>query len=865
MARIHLVLLAAELAAHSSVVAEIPAAEISATSDLHDTTEEDNIDQILSEYGIPEEFDASVYETYEGEDIDPSAIDLSEWEEAEETLLEESQALGAEDRRALQEEQPKSGDAEVSEVSQKDITSMKFSAADMHMPAPSSNTTMSMRMKIITSNPVFHHIEYNGMYYDDPWHWFQTFTPHPNSPIYEHGGNPFACNEVTYTSGDKYSEKNKYHSDDGDKKFWDTDCCAYDPTDNESNGPLTPHTPPDTFYGSCVPGFTVKRGDRGCGYEGNKYAIYSTICIRNEENDIVIEKLQTIEEALEKTGCSSRIHKIAEWLETETKNLNALKNYFVKGWIKDPRSARETVTILKEQMVQDLQWLFGILRRDIPAANAKKATLFKELLPMSGEVMEELQARLLAAVEAYQLLESKTESVDIIYGAIQQALGTLKQLEAMVVQVEATFIVVVEPSCEDKLADSEQATQECETEKGGLNLGSARMMKEIGDLSAKLEQCGSELTKAEECSYKGELNECKAEKGELKKHLVKELEQCGSELTLAEGKLATTADKLQKCARESAQCNSDKAKCTSDKAKCAEDLVARTNELRECNDDLQSVETEVGEAYNHIVDFEFSEARDRLVDAKEVLNGEEPSCRLQTTDETEGVVGYHQVGAYGADISGCGMQNCDDRYDTKSEQECAARCDGMSECVAFTYAPVGGDKGKHVPKDATVCTLYDSNVPTQTWTNSAGEGVQVFCARNEESSTTTTTTTTMRAEDYCEPGPSFKTDTASYVVVDIASSDDYDDFLSKCAKIAPWGEFGGSAERNVGPQFLTKGAGRCYRFTKELTENDKVDGARIGAALCGTKFNTNKSTTPLTLVELAKFERSARRSLRGGN
>lgn len=89
--------------------------------------------------------------------------------------------------------------------------------------------------------------------------------------------------------------------------------------------------------------------------------------------------------------------------------------------------------------------------------------------------------------------------------------------------------------------------------------------------------------------------------------------------------------------------------------------------------------------------------------------------------------GWEQMGGAGADISGCGLQSCEDRYGTTSEASCAASCDERDECVAFSFAPMYGD---HNHESMTVCTLYDTSSPTEglTVTGSAG-AVQVFCAR----------------------------------------------------------------------------------------------------------------------------------------
>lgn len=105
----------------------------------------------------------------------------------------------------------------------------------------------------------------------------------------------------------------------------------------------------------------------------------------------------------------------------------------------------------------------------------------------------------------------------------------------------------------------------------------------------------------------------------------------------------------------------------------------------------------------------------------------QPTLAPATASATACPAGWEQAGGAGADISGCGLQSCEERYETTSESSCAASCDDNDECVAFSYAPMYGDQNH---ESMTVCTLYDSASPTEglTVTGSAG-AVQVFCAR----------------------------------------------------------------------------------------------------------------------------------------
>jgi hypothetical protein len=86
--------------------------------------------------------------------------------------------------------------------------------------------------------------------------------------------------------------------------------------------------------------------------------------------------------------------------------------------------------------------------------------------------------------------------------------------------------------------------------------------------------------------------------------------------------------------------------------------------------------------------------------------------------------GWRQVGQNGADVGGCGLQSCDERYTTASPAECAANCAARGDCLGFTWAPKRGDRNHEA---MTVCSLYTRPNPTSTWEGSAGH-VQIFCA-----------------------------------------------------------------------------------------------------------------------------------------
>lgn len=59
-----------------------------------------------------------------------------------------------------------------------------------------------------------------------------------------------------------------------------------------------------------------------------------------------------------------------------------------------------------------------------------------------------------------------------------------------------------------------------------------------------------------------------------------------------------------------------------------------------------------------------------------------------------------QVGGINANIFGCGLEQCGNRYNKKTIEECRDHCWQNRRCRSFTWAPSG-----------TVCTIYDSDEP----------------------------------------------------------------------------------------------------------------------------------------------------------
>jgi len=106
-----------------------------------------------------------------------------------------------------------------------------------------------------------------------------------------------------------------------------------------------------------------------------------------------------------------------------------------------------------------------------------------------------------------------------------------------------------------------------------------------------------------------------------------------------------------------------------------------------------------------------------------VIFAAHPSNPPAPVAATECPAGWEQVGEDGADIGGCGLQSCGERYWSNNPSECADACAARSDCRGFNWAPMGGDRNHEA---MTVCTLYNSDAPTSSWWGSAGH-VQIFC------------------------------------------------------------------------------------------------------------------------------------------
>ena len=72
-----------------------------------------------------------------------------------------------------------------------------------------------------------------------------------------------------------------------------------------------------------------------------------------------------------------------------------------------------------------------------------------------------------------------------------------------------------------------------------------------------------------------------------------------------------------------------------------------------------------------------------------------------------------QIGALNADIAGCGVQTCDDRYTIANIDACRDKCYNSGyNCKSFSWAPIGGDRNH---PDSSVCTMYNTATLNQYW------------------------------------------------------------------------------------------------------------------------------------------------------
>jgi hypothetical protein len=92
---------------------------------------------------------------------------------------------------------------------------------------------------------------------------------------------------------------------------------------------------------------------------------------------------------------------------------------------------------------------------------------------------------------------------------------------------------------------------------------------------------------------------------------------------------------------------------------------------------------------------------------------EDVQTKRQSTRRFVRIALYIQVGEFGANIPGCGLEGC---LDISTIDECKERCEQNDECFAFSFA-----RPQEELSDSFSCTLYDNVVPVDT------EGKKIFC------------------------------------------------------------------------------------------------------------------------------------------
>eukprot|EP01084_Bolivina_argentea_P134277 236879_1 len=87
---------------------------------------------------------------------------------------------------------------------------------------------------------------------------------------------------------------------------------------------------------------------------------------------------------------------------------------------------------------------------------------------------------------------------------------------------------------------------------------------------------------------------------------------------------------------------------------------------------------------------------------------------LSSIQALECPAGTEQVGGLNADIGGCGLFPCNERYQNNYQniQDCSEVCLSIAYCKSFTWAPMNGDRNH---QDKSACTLYNSAHPNQIW------------------------------------------------------------------------------------------------------------------------------------------------------
>jgi hypothetical protein len=163
------------------------------------------------------------------------------------------------------------------------------------------------------------------------------------------------------------------------------------------------------------------------------------------------------------------------------------------------------------------------------------------------------------------------------------------------------------------------------------------------------------------------------------------------------------------------------------------------------------------------------------------------------------------------DIGGCGLQSCGERYSLYNIDQCAARCNALDTCLAYSWAELGEDRNH---ADQKVCTLYDSVTPNQNWAGTDGTFSQLFCAVPELVSEAPLILDGTPLQPLILDGTPLNPNAEPCRVMEPASGNGGD-----CWELTPWLEANGLPASDCSKYFDTYGGGRGCRI-----EDGRCDG-----------------------------------------
>eukprot|EP01084_Bolivina_argentea_P281844 482318_1 len=84
-------------------------------------------------------------------------------------------------------------------------------------------------------------------------------------------------------------------------------------------------------------------------------------------------------------------------------------------------------------------------------------------------------------------------------------------------------------------------------------------------------------------------------------------------------------------------------------------------------------------------------------------------CRMNTLECPEKTI---QIGEINSNIDGCGLTDCEDRYNFSNIEHCADHCWKNVNCSSFSWARIGDENDTNTT--VSVCTIYDTSEVTDT-------------------------------------------------------------------------------------------------------------------------------------------------------